>query len=341
MVDSFTPHESLVLKRNPNYYGGNVYLDQIRVVPTAGAAQVYQALKAGGVQGAHIASPDVVAQAKADGFPMDAVLAIGGNLAVLNAGLVPCRGGAPANVCAGKPDGTVAQLNVPTKDITVRRAIAAAIDPRVINQRVYSGKGNASSAPFPTGPPWNVDVAGPSYDPNQAKQLVAQAKANGWDGKIRVLGQNTPEGVAWAEAVSAMLQAVGMTVAADSSKSIPDFISQTLVQRNFDVAPGSPGIPADQPDRIYEALYLQLSTATYRYGYGSADMDAAIDQLRAAVNDQQRAAALKSIASVWTRDDPFVNMVNESWGFVHSPKLHGTVMSSDWIELFDKAWIEA
>jgi peptide/nickel transport system substrate-binding protein len=339
MVDSYVPQDALVLKRNPTYYGGTVYLDQIRFIPTNGAAGTELAIKNGGIQGGLLMAPDVVGQAKTDGLGVDNVLSLAGSVAELNVGLVPCRNGAPVNVCAGKPDGTVAQLNVPTKDITVRRAIAAAIDPKVVNDRVYAGKADASSALLPGGLRWNVDVPGSSYNVNQAKQLVAQAKANGWDGKIRVSGNSTPEGVAWTEAVTAMLQTAGMTVTPDTSKTGGAAIAQVLIQRNFDVAIGGIGLPADQTDRIYEALYLQDTTATYRYGYGGPDMDAAVDGLRTATNDQQRTTALKNIATVWARDVPFVNIAHTPEAFVHSAKLHGSVMSSNWIELFDKAWI--
>ncbi len=340
IVDSYTPHEALVLKRNPNFYGGTVYLDQIRFIPTTGQAAAELAVKAGNIQAApYLFDPDVVAQAKADGLAMESILSLGANDALLNGGQVPCQGGAPATVCAGKPDGTIAPLDVPTKDVTVRRAVAAAIDPKVINDRVYSGKGDPSSALFPPGLRWNVGVAGPAYNLNQAKQLVAQAKSNGWDGKIRVTGNNTPEGTTWTEAVSAMLEAAGMTVTPDASKTIAD---QTVaaIRRNFDVIISGLSLPADQTDRIYEVFYLQETTATYRWGYGSADMDVAVDALRTANNDQLRTAALKKIATVLARDVPLVSIENLPTAFVHSPRLHGAVMSNGWIELFDKAWIE-
>src|SRR5690606_5571765 len=117
--------------------------------------------------------------------------------------------------CAGKSDGTTVGTPTPTADVRVRRAVAAAIDPGVINERVYNGTANATSELFPEPLPWAPGVPGPKYDLDEAKKLVNEAKSVGWDGKIRLRGANTNADVV--QAIGTMLELAGMKVEADSS----------------------------------------------------------------------------------------------------------------------------
>ena len=86
--------------------------------------------------------------------------------------------------------------NPPSKDLKVRQAIAAAVDPKVINDRGYSSKGLVGNQLFQSDFRWYADVAGPKVDPEAAKKLVTDAKATGWDGKIRLLYNSSPAGAA-------------------------------------------------------------------------------------------------------------------------------------------------
>ena len=56
------------------------------------------------------------------------------------------------------------------------------------------------------------------YDLSKAKQLVAEAKAEGWDGTIKVAFTNSPSGQSSGIAVEAMLKAAGMNVVLDTTK---------------------------------------------------------------------------------------------------------------------------
>ena len=66
--------------------------------------------------------------------------------------------------------------------------------------------------------PWSPNVAGPTYDVTKAKQLVTEAKAEGWDGTIRVIFPSSPSGQSGGIAVETMLKAAGMNVVLDTTK---------------------------------------------------------------------------------------------------------------------------
>lgn len=337
-VSSYKPGEALELQRNPTYYGGEVYLDGLRFVLFNGADATYQALKTNALQAAWIRDPVTIAKAKTEGFNTVDVPTIGGNLMILNSGTFACAAGKPGSACANQPDGTKVQLQTATADVRVRQAVAQAIDPNVINDRVYNGKAVATTSPF-HGTPFDPGVQGPKYDVNAAKQLVQQAKAAGWDGKIRVLAGNDPTSSTWALAVSAMLTQAGMDVSTDATKSIADVTTQVLVQHEYDTVNFGLGL-SDEADGIYSQLIGAFSSKNPRYGYGTPELDAAIDLFRTADTPDKRKEAAKQVAEILVSQVPALFIANFNQAVVVNAKLHGVERNAQQNAIFDKAWLQ-
>src|SRR5262249_34274175 len=143
---------------------------------------------------------------------------------LLNMGVrVNCSGGKPEPLCVGKPDGPTA-TNPATKSLKVRQAVAAAIDMKVVDQRVSNGAGLPGTELFQKSFPWDPGVTGPKFEPDRAKQLVTEAKGEGWDGTIRLLFTNTPFGQNLGLAVQSMLEAAGMKTVLET----PEQVAQQL-----------------------------------------------------------------------------------------------------------------
>jgi peptide/nickel transport system substrate-binding protein len=339
-LKSYKPGEALELEHNPSYYGGATYLDGMKFIYVGGPQQSYEAIKSGTLTAAWVNSPQVVDKAKAEGFGTNITDTIAGNQLLMNSGIeVDCKGGQPAPICTGKADGEKAKTKTATSDVRVRQAVAHAVDPKVINQRVYEGTAHPDSAPYANSP-WDPKIEGRKADPEAAKKLVADAKAAGWDGKIRVMASNTSEGINWAEAVRAQLVAVGMDVQVDTTKDTANVVNQVLVLRDFDIATWSLSLLSDV-DSSYTQLLASLSTTGgKRYGYSSPEMDAAIEMLRTADTDQKRVDAYKKVSEVWVRDQPTHVTTMLPQGLVMSPKLHGVDRTAYTGFLFSKAWLE-
>src|SRR4029079_12857808 len=161
-----------------------------------GGDQTLAALTTGTFNMAFLRDPAAVATAHEKKFDGVSTFEQGGALLVINQGnSVPCAAGAPAPVCTGKPDGVLVS-NPPSKDLKVRQAIAPAVDPKVINDRGYQGKGLTGNQLMQSDFRWYSDVPGPKVDVEAAKKLVTEAKAAGWDGKLRLLYNSSPTAAA-------------------------------------------------------------------------------------------------------------------------------------------------
>ncbi len=339
-VKAFKPGESIELVRNDNYYGGQVYLDGIKSVTIAGAQPSYDAVKSGTLQAAFIRSPLNASQAPKDGLENLEMPAIAGQLINMNSGVkIACKGGQPSPACDGKADGEMVPTVTATSNVHVRQAVAHAVDNKLLNDRMWQGTAQVTTSPF-EGAPLDPKVPGPAYDLDQAKQLVTQAKGEGWDGKIRLLSQDSPEGVTFAQIVEAELKAAGMDVTTTVlSAAAGDIVNRVIVQKDYDATTWAYGMLDDFP-----SLYLQLvgtfASANPRYGYGNAEMDAALDKMRTASSDAERTAALKGVAEIWVRDVPAVVNMNIMQTWVHTPKLHDVYRTGASIVMLDKAWLE-
>jgi peptide/nickel transport system substrate-binding protein len=343
ILKSYKPGEVVELAKNPNYWGGTVYLDSLRFVfLSAGTQPTYDAIKSGTLQAGFIRDPVVYAQAVADKFGHVDMPTVAGNIINMNSGIqVTCAGASTASVpaCVGVADGTKVTTKTATQNIKVRKAVVAAVDVNVMNDRIYEGKATVSSAPFANFQ-WDPKVPGPKADLNEAKRLVTEAKAEGWDGKIRVAGGNDSKvALDWVEAVSTQLTAAGMIVEKQNNEDTNGVVNRVLVRRDYDLATWAFGL-LDESDNNYNQLLSTFASANPRYGYGNAEMDAAIDLLRTADTDAKRTEAYKQISLIWIRDAPAHVIAIVPQAIVHTTKMHDIVRTGSSITLYDKAWLE-
>lgn len=333
-VKDYKPGESLELERNPDYYGGEVHLDGLKFVLITGGAATYEAIKSDELQGGFFIDPVVLQQSESDGFQSITALALANTSLNMNPGTNPeCSGNEVVDACrAGTADVP------PTADIRVRQAVAAAIDGSIVNDRVYQGAVDPSSAPF-AGMPGGPDTPGPKFDIAEAERLVQAAKADGWDGKVRVMANNSPAGLDFLQAITAQLQLVGMDPVSETTLDQAAVIDRVLVKKDWDIVQWGYGLLEDA-DSLYPQLTVSFNSTTRLYNWGSPDMDAAIDQLRVAPTAEAKRDALAQITEVWNAGLPALVVTAVPQAFIFSPKLHDVVRSGYVIPLFGTAWLE-
>ncbi len=343
VVSAFNPGEKLVLKRNPKYWGGTPYLDEVTfvLVGRGDPARMLDSLKANSIQAFLTRDAAVSAGGRAGGFASSYQPVPAGVSLMMNSGItVTCANGAPAAVCAGKPDGTKVVTTSATNNPLVRRAVVAAIDTKVVNDRAYEGKAESGSELFQKSFPWYPGVPGPAFDLNAAKSLVEQAKAGGWNGKIRLLASNAGSSSAIGLTVATMLRAAGMEVEYSNDKDTAGVVQQVTVDRNYDIVVNWPAGTAATVDEMYISMVGAWSSTSPRYGYSSPDMDAALTALRSASTDAARTAAAKSLAEVIGRDAPVAVLAVQPSTWLYSDKVHGLRFSSADLVHLDKAWVQ-
>lgn len=338
MIDVFAKGESITLKKNPNYWNGPVYLDGLKFVNLgdAGGDKNADGLKTGSLQVAYLRQWSAIRSAGDAKFPGFSNVLSGGLLLLMNNGLtVTCANGTPV-VCAGKPDGPYTPP-VATSRVKVRQGIAAAIDYAQFDARVNDGKGQPDSGLLSKSFPYFPGVEGPKYDLAKAKQLFSEAKADGWDGKLRFVCSTTPYGEKFAQTFQTMMAAAGATV---ETKLIANPSTDVIINRDYESACW--GFSPYSDDLGFWQLYgnLASTSASNRMGYKSPAMDAGLAAVRAATTNDAKKAGYKLMADAYLAEQPALSVGALEERVAWNPKVQGLQVSVQTQVLFAKAWIK-
>lgn len=314
-VERFAPREELVLSPRQDYWSGPPNLDKLRFVALGGDQATLESLRSNGIQMAFLRSPEVVAQARKAELP--------GFIDTQDLGAI-----AVVNNRPGRPGA----------DVRVRQAMAYAISPDVIDDRVNNGTGLPGADMFQSFSKWHTDVVGLPTDSDKAKSLLAEAKADGYDGHVSFLSLQEPTAQRRALAVQAMLQAVGFTVTIDYINSATDQTKRVLVDHDFDMAGSSLSLNDAVPFQRLNSL-LQSGSFLNSPGYTNPEMDSLLAQLQVAEGTEDKKAIFARMQQLVNDTVPFLTWAAQAVFVPWSSSVHGAVPTLDSVMLFDKAWI--
>ena len=338
-VDSYKPKESIALVRNDTYWGGKPYLDGVVFKVLSGAPATYDALNTGTLQVGFLREAEIVKKAQ-DEKKIDSYINLQwmGGVALLNNGRINCKGGIPAAVCAGKPDGLIT-IDTITADRRIRQAVGYALDTNVINQRANNSAGFPGGDVFQKTSKWASTTPVNTFDVAKAKALIAEVKAEGkWDGTIRLNCHNAPSRQSWAQAFQTLLTAAGFTVKLKNDYDVNGLVADILNNKAYDVACWGFNVAEEAPEIALLSAMLSTSAAN-SMNYSSTDMDAQIQLVRSGKTDAERKAALDKIQEIWRVDMPtpvyeaLVEMI--AW----NKNVRGIRPTVATVVMFDKAWI--
>lgn len=314
-VVSLQPQQELQLKARPDYWGGEPNLDGLKFVAIAGDQPKIEALRTNGINMAYLGNAEAVEAAMAE-FPGYAEPV---NLKLLG----------QINAAPGRPG----------EDPRVRQAIAFAVDPEVIDQRVREGKGLPGTDMFQPWSTWHGDVDGITPSPERATELLNEAKADGYDGKITFLSVNNPDSQELALAVQAQLNAVGFDTAVEYASSSTDLVKRRFVDKDFDLSFGGFSMSDVDPEiRLYGALHSESTNNIL--AYNSPQMDELLNEVLSAPDEEAKRAAIGKVQELVNVDQPMplwgagINFV--AW----TPNVYGVTPLNDSIMLFDKAFLK-
>ena len=314
---SHRPQEELVLEANENYWDGRPNIDTFRAIFLSDQQAVQDSLNSGSVNMAMLRDPDVVDErltAGSSGFLNMVAL---GSVAAINAS-------------EGRPG----------SDPRVRKAMQMAIDPNVIQERTFDGAGVASSAIFPEYSRWHTDVAPLPHDPDQARALLDQAKAEGYDGKIVYSDGQDPASRQAALAVKASLEAVGFTVELDLLRSVADQTRKAQADQDYDVIGwGISWREAGPFARMFTTLHSEGNSTVGMAT--SPEMDALFAEFQTAASEQQQHEIMGRIQQQWNELVPALVYGPIPELVTWSDTVHGIEGSSNSLVLLDDAWVAA
>jgi peptide/nickel transport system substrate-binding protein len=188
-------------------------------------------------------------------------------------------------VTVGRTEGeTIVAMNnakAPLNDLRVRKALAMAIDRRLVNEGAVSGLGTLIGSHFSPNHPAYVDLTGMvPYDPARAKALLAEA---GFPNGLSLTLRLPPPAYArrGGEIVAAMLKEIGVTATIEPLEW-PQWLERVFRGKDFDLTIISHVEPMDL--NIY-------ARDNYYFGYVSPDFRALFAQTKSARTEAERNAA--------------------------------------------------
>ena len=316
VLKSQSPGEKTIVAANEDYIDGRPYLDEIEFVMVGADQAKWESLRAGEVDMAYIRQDDVVQDVREAGYPAMVNAQSGVRILTLNA-----REGRPSS------------------DVRVRQAINYAIDAETYMERTTGNGDIADRGLIAEFSEWASDAEPIETDPEKAKELLEEAKADGYDGKITYLGQSDSTSKDAAVAVKAMLEAVGFEVELDLVNNVAEQTKKVYIDGDFDMAIGATSIPDED---VYSRLYAALGSASMSNPgrYANPEMDKLLTDLQAAASPEDGAEEMAAVENLWREDVPYVNIAGGAFVNAWHDDVHGIVPTAESSILFDKVWIE-
>jgi peptide/nickel transport system substrate-binding protein len=284
-VDKWAPGESpyLTLKARADYWGGAPCIETINFMSIPSDETKRDSLRLGEIDVAFLRTQSIINEVEEAGeFDGYMALQSAGTVVFINQGF--------------------GNFNPIGQDVRYRQAVQAALDPGPISQRAFGGQMLEQNGLIHPDSVWYSDgIPEPERGTEVAKALVDELKAEGWDGKVRLMCANAPI-ADMPVAMEAALEAAGMDIeltATDVSK----VIAAVTVDKDYDLACYGINVSDSTVWRQLGFNFYSTSTSN-RLGYGSPEMDTALDALFAAPDNDARVGAVAQVASVWAQDIP-------------------------------------
>jgi peptide/nickel transport system substrate-binding protein len=310
-VTTFRPGEEIVFEAKDDWWGGPVCIERLRFVDIPTEQATYDALELGEVDVAFLREPQIVAEAVDAGFDHHGELVHLGNFLMINSG-----------------------LNDPVAaDVRIRQAVAHAVDQSVVDERAAGGAGLPTNTIVADDSPISPGVDGPAADPDQASELVEEAKADGWDGSISlVCGDSTPDqGIT----LEAQLEAVGFDVELDQVPTT-DLVQRVFVDHDYELACSGAGVSEASPAVRLERFFGSGNALT---GFGDEGFDAALRELKAASSPGEMQVAMEDVQEVWNETVPGVSLSAVENVIAWNDRVHGLRFNQSYSFSFSRAYV--
>jgi peptide/nickel transport system substrate-binding protein len=225
----YVPNSRIVLKANPNYWGGKQPWDKVTFKILSNPAARVAALLSGDVQMIEtVPTSDIARLSKDKRFNLDSTV----TNRVIYVHLNQSTEGPPPFVTA--KDGSPLSKN-PFRDSRVRKALSIAINREALDDRIMEGMAVPASQMLPDGfPGTSKNLKPPKYDPEGAKKLLAEAGyPNGF--ALTIFGPNNRyiNDAKIAQAIAQFYSRIGLDAKVDTMPSSVYFTKATKLEFGY------------------------------------------------------------------------------------------------------------
>ncbi len=323
---SWTPGVEVVLEKNPNYWRGAPHVDKVIYRPIIEDQSRLTELEAGGVNFIVNVPPDDLARLKED----------------------------PRYTLVEQPGMhtwwvAFNHSKAPFNDVRVRQAMNYAVNKKAIVDNLLKGTGTLAINPLPP-VVWSYtdDIQRYDYDPEKAKQLLAEAgypngfKCSFW---MPESGSGMQQPVAMGTAIQADLKAVGIDCQIQTFEwgSYLDKVIVPPDKAEFDLFEMSwIGDNGDPDNHLYILLSdEQWPPAGYNMGFYKNDkVDPLLKEARTTLDRAKRTELYQQAQKLIAEDPPWILVDHETQIVVMDQKIKNFKLHPTGPFRFENVWIE-
>ncbi|WP_151529147.1 MULTISPECIES: ABC transporter substrate-binding protein [Corynebacterium] len=170
----------------------------------------------------------------------------------------------------------------PFDDVRVRQAVMYGIDRQAVIDTAWDGHGiDTGGAPVPPTDPWYEASTRYPFDPERARQLLAEAGINESNNHVVFSVPSLPYAVAASEIVVSQLRDIGLDVSIRSTEFPAVWLNEVLKQQDYDMSLVMHIEPRDIPQLFGNPeYYLGFDSPEVRALLEKADRGTAQEQVR-------------------------------------------------------------
>jgi len=304
--------EKIVIEKNPEYWGEQPQLEQVIFQPIPNQAARSLALESGQVDVIAVPAPDSIEKLQQNGFVVES---------------------------SNPPHVWLLNMNLNNeymKNPKVRQAIAMAINREGMAETLLKGTATAAySIQSPSNEAYDPDFKSYEYDPEKAKQLLAEAGyPNGFDTvfQISVDGSGQMIPVPMAEWIQQDLAKIGINVELETFEWISYLGIWADMPDNVGFNQMSSG--AASPFHLYQFTHSKSGVNVTNYNNPQAD--ALMDQALAESDSAKEIELWKQAHELVMTDVPNIPIVNDTAPYAMASYVKGFVLpNQQWYDLTD------
>lgn len=274
---SYEQAVEMVLERNDNYWGELAGVSQATLTYFADATAAANALRTDGVDALFQAEAyDQIASFEND--PSYAVTV-----------------GTTQSVVVMTLNSNQEKLS----DLRVRQAISRAVNKEAVLAAATSGFGVLLSGPSVPTDPWFEEFDENAYDPESARELLAEAGAEGLEVSFTV--PNRPYAQAVAQVVQSDLAAVGVRATLDVQEFPAVWVEKSMTNHEFDLT---------VVNHVEARNLVNYGDPTYYWSFDNAQVQQYLTEAATAVTPEAQTVAIEAAQDIIVAEAPGVWLYN-------------------------------